>query len=73
MLQRTLPPGSIALVPPDKNHDTAVRRPWLPEIKHDGFRIIARKEWRAGETLQPSWQWPHPPLPLLATADEVIE
>jgi hypothetical protein len=32
-------------VPSDKNHDSAVRRP-VAEIKHDGFRIIARKTGR---------------------------
>jgi ATP-dependent DNA ligase len=30
-------------VPSDKNHNTALRNQWLHEIKHDGFRIIARK------------------------------
>jgi ATP-dependent DNA ligase len=31
-------------VPPHHSPHTAVRRLWLHEIKHDGFRIIARKD-----------------------------
>jgi len=30
-------------VPPHQSPQAAVRRLWLHEIKHDGFRIIARK------------------------------
>jgi bifunctional non-homologous end joining protein LigD len=30
--------------------------PWLHEIKHNGFRVIARKGRRARETLQPAGQ-----------------
>jgi ATP-dependent DNA ligase len=28
---------------------------WLNEIKHDWFRVIARKKGRTGEALQPPW------------------
>jgi len=31
-------------VPPHQNRQAALRRLWLHEIKHDGFRIIARKD-----------------------------
>src|SRR5262245_65193629 len=37
------PAGFIAPCLPTKNRQAAIRQPWLHEIKHDGFRIIARK------------------------------
>src|SRR5262249_53331353 len=44
MLQRTLPAGFIAPCLPTKTTTTLPSgSQWLHEIKHDGFRIIARK------------------------------
>jgi ATP-dependent DNA ligase len=43
MLQRTLPAGSIAPCLPTKNDKLPSGSQWLHEIKHDGFRIIARR------------------------------
>jgi bifunctional non-homologous end joining protein LigD len=44
MLQRTLPTGFIAPRLPTKTHKLPAGGQWLHEIKHDGFRIIARKD-----------------------------
>jgi len=45
-------------VPPDKSR--AEHLPsgelWLHEIKHDGFRVIARKDGAKGAALQPARQ-----------------
>ena len=43
MLQRTLAAGFIAPCLPTKTHEPPSGRLWIHEIKHDGFRIIARK------------------------------
>ena len=43
MLQRTLPAGFIAPCLPTKTDRLPSGAQWLHEIKHDGFRIIARK------------------------------
>src|SRR5215468_6544550 len=43
MLQRTLPAGFIASCLPTKTDKLPSGSQWLHEIKHDGFRIIARK------------------------------
>src|SRR5215468_6151708 len=43
MLQRTLPAGFIAPCLPTKTDRLPSGDLWLHEIKHDGFRIIARK------------------------------
>jgi bifunctional non-homologous end joining protein LigD len=43
MLQRTLPAGFIAPCLPTKTTQLPSGSQWLHEIKHDGFRIIARK------------------------------
>jgi bifunctional non-homologous end joining protein LigD len=43
MLQRTLPAGFIAPCLPIRTTNLPSGRQWLHEIKHDGFRIIARK------------------------------
>src|SRR5262252_3491105 len=43
MLQRTLPSGFIAPCLPTKAATLPSGGAWLHEIKHDGFRIIARK------------------------------
>ena len=43
MLQRTLPAGFIAPCLPSKANKLPWGRQWLHEIKHDGFRVIARK------------------------------
>jgi bifunctional non-homologous end joining protein LigD len=43
MLQRTLPAGFIAPCLPTKTDTLSSGSQWLHEIKHDGFRIIARK------------------------------
>src|SRR5215472_4554946 len=44
MLQRTLPAGFIAPCLPTKTDNLPSGSQWLHEIKHDGFRIIARKK-----------------------------
>jgi len=44
MLQRTLPTGFIAPCLPSKTDKLPSGSPWLHEIKHDGFRVIARKK-----------------------------
>jgi bifunctional non-homologous end joining protein LigD len=44
MSQRTLPAGFIAPCLPIKTAQLLSGRQWLHEIKHDGFRIIARKK-----------------------------
>ena len=43
MLQRILPAGFIAPCLPTKTDKLPSDDLWLHEIKHDGFRIIARK------------------------------
>jgi len=43
MSQRTLPAGFIAPCLPTKTDKLPSGSQWLHEIKHDGFRIIARK------------------------------
>src|SRR5262252_3032082 len=43
MLQRTLPAGFIAPCLPTKTDKLPSGDAWLHEIKHNGFRIIARK------------------------------
>jgi ATP-dependent DNA ligase len=44
MSQRSLPAGFIAPCLPIKTAQLPPGRRWLHEIKHDGFRIIARKK-----------------------------
>src|SRR5262249_653302 len=44
MLQRTSPAGFIAPCLPTKTTTLPSGRQWLHEIKHDGFRVIARKD-----------------------------
>jgi bifunctional non-homologous end joining protein LigD len=44
MLQRTLPTGFVAPCLPIKTTQLPSGGQWLHEIKHDGFRIIARKK-----------------------------
>jgi bifunctional non-homologous end joining protein LigD len=44
MLQRTLPAGFIASCLPIKTTKLPYVGQWLHEIKHDGFRVIARKD-----------------------------
>ena len=43
MLQRIFPAGFIAPCLPTKTDKLPSGSQWLHEIKHDGFRIIARK------------------------------
>jgi bifunctional non-homologous end joining protein LigD len=40
---RTLPPGFISPCLPTKTEKLPSSSEWLHEIKHDGFRVIARK------------------------------
>jgi ATP-dependent DNA ligase len=47
MLQRILPAGFIAPCLPIKTDKLPSGDPWLHEIKHDGFRVIARKDGRS--------------------------
>jgi bifunctional non-homologous end joining protein LigD len=44
MLQRTLPAGFIPPCLPSKTDKLPSGSEWLHEIKHDGFRVIARKK-----------------------------
>ena len=44
MLQPTLPAGFIAPCLPTNANTLPSGGRWLHEIKHDGFRIIARKD-----------------------------
>jgi bifunctional non-homologous end joining protein LigD len=44
MLQRTLPAGFIAPCLPSKTDKLPSGSQWLHKIKHDGFRVIARKK-----------------------------
>jgi hypothetical protein len=44
MLQRTPPAGFIAPCLPTKTDNLPSGSQWLHEIKHDGFRIVARKD-----------------------------
>src|SRR6476646_7043304 len=44
MLQRTIPAGFVAPCLPTKTDKLPSGSQWLHEIKHDGFRIIARKD-----------------------------
>jgi bifunctional non-homologous end joining protein LigD len=44
MLQRTLPAGFIAPCLPIRTDKLPSGGEWLHEIKHDGFRVIARKD-----------------------------
>ena len=44
MLQRTLPAEFIAPCLPTKTTTLPSGNDWLHEIKHDGFRVIARKD-----------------------------
>src|SRR2546423_15383864 len=44
MLQRTFPAGFIAPCLPTKTDNLPSGSQWLHEIKHDGFRVIARKD-----------------------------
>jgi bifunctional non-homologous end joining protein LigD len=44
MLQRTLPAGFISPCLPTKTDKLPSGDLWLHEIKHDGFRVIARKD-----------------------------
>jgi ATP-dependent DNA ligase len=42
--ERTVPAGFIAPCVPTKDHEPPFGPLWLHEIKHDGFRVIARKD-----------------------------
>jgi bifunctional non-homologous end joining protein LigD len=44
MLQRSFPAGFIAPCLPTKTDKLPSGSQWLHEIKHDGFRIVARKD-----------------------------
>jgi bifunctional non-homologous end joining protein LigD len=44
MLKRSLPTGFIAPCLPTKTAKLPSGDLWLHEIKHDGFRVIARKD-----------------------------
>jgi bifunctional non-homologous end joining protein LigD len=48
MWQRTLPAGFIAPCLPTKTDKLPSGSQWMHEIKHDGFRIIARKDGPRG-------------------------
>jgi bifunctional non-homologous end joining protein LigD len=43
-LQRTLPAGFIAPCLPSKTDKLPSGSDWLHEIKHDGFRVMARND-----------------------------
>jgi len=44
MFQRTLTAGFVWACLPTKAHKRPSGEAWLHEIKHDGFRVIARKD-----------------------------
>jgi hypothetical protein len=44
MFERTLPAGFIEPCLPTKTATLPSGSQWLHEIKHDGFRVIARKD-----------------------------
>jgi ATP-dependent DNA ligase len=44
MLSRTLPAGFVPPCLPSKAQEPPWGPLWLHEIKHDGFRVIARKD-----------------------------
>jgi ATP-dependent DNA ligase len=51
----SLPLGFIAPCLPTKAPQPPTGDAWLPEIKHDGFRVIARKDATAsGSTAAPA-------------------
>ena len=52
---RTLPTGFIAPCLPSSAPQAPSGEEWLHEIKHDGFRVIARKD---GASVRPDWS-PH--------------
>ena len=58
MLQRTLPTGFIAPCLPTQTHTLPSGSQWLHEIKHDGFRIIARKNGARVSTAGPAMTSP---------------
>src|SRR5215510_15869773 len=68
MLQRTLPPGSIAPCLPTKTDKLPSGSQWLHEIKHDGFRIIARKNGAQVRLAKTSLSGPVEGPPVRATA-----
>ena len=52
---RALPAGFIPPCLPTKAPSPPTGAAWLHEIKHDGFRVIARKDGaRVGAALQPA-------------------
>jgi ATP-dependent DNA ligase len=55
-LQRTLPARFIAPCLPAKSDKLPSGSEWLHEIKHDGFRVIARKACVQVRLYQPTWQ-----------------
>src|SRR6516165_11968182 len=44
MLKRPLPPGFIVPAQPVEREKPPVGAEWVHEIKHDGYRMIVRKE-----------------------------
>ena len=63
---RTLPAGFIAPCLPTKTDKLPSGAQWLHEIKHDGFRVIARKDGdrvrlysRSGNDFHPSLSADH--------------
>ena len=57
MLQRTVPTGFIAPCLSSKTDQLPSGSQWLHEIKHDGFRVIARKDGERA-ALQPPRRFP---------------
>jgi ATP-dependent DNA ligase len=56
---RTLPTGFIAPCLPTQTHTLPSGGLWLHEIKHDGFRVIARKDGpRCGSIAGPAMTSP---------------
>jgi len=60
---RTLPAGFIAPCLPTKAHTVPSGSQWLHEIKHDGFRIIARKDGERVRLYSRPGNDFNPPLP----------
>jgi hypothetical protein len=78
---RILPAGFIAPCLPTKTERPPSGEFWLHEIKHDGFRVIARKDGakvRAAADMVRFWQYVQPEvmtacIPVQADAKQIVD